>query len=356
MDTKVLALYLPQFHQIPENDEWWGEGFTEWNVVKKAKKICKYSNQPRVPLNGDYYDLSKVENIEKQAKLAKSYNVDGFVIYSYYSNGKLLLEKPAQLLLGNKSINIEYCFSWANHDWRRNWFQYNKELLRAQEYASCDEQILEHFNYLLPYFKDERYIKINNKPVLFIYNYASIPNIERYIEVWNKAAVNNGFSGMFFVQTLGAQTLEWKKDLFEACFDFEPSYTSLNMHFACGINSIKRRWSKIYRPKSVINSFNYKKVCRRMLKRVYNDPYHCYGIFTEWDNTPRHEINGTVYKKFSLKEFEKQVKGQLQKAKNSGCPFVVIDAWNEWGEGAFLEPDESLGYGKLEILKKYNAK
>ena len=166
MDTKILALYLPQFHQIPENDEWWEEGFTEWNVVKRAKKLSKYSIQPRIPLEMNYYDLSKVESIRKQAVLAKEYNVDGFVIYSYYSNGKMLLEKPAKIILDHPDIDVKYCFSWANHDWRRNWFQYNKELLRAQEYAATDEQILEHFYYMLDFFKDTRYIKIDNKPVL----------------------------------------------------------------------------------------------------------------------------------------------------------------------------------------------
>lgn len=355
MNTKVLALYLPQFHQIPENDEWWGEGFTEWNVVKNAKKLSKYSNQPRVPLNGNYYDLSKAECIRQQAQIANKYNVDGFVIYSYYSNGKLLLEKPAKLLLENKDIKIEYCFSWANHDWRRNWFQYNKELLRAQEYANNDEQIREHFEFLLDYFKDERYIKVDNKPVIFIYNYASIKNLERYIKIWTESARREGFNGVYFVQTLGGQTMKWNKNLFDACFDFEPSYTSLNMTLACGLNSIKRRLVKYFKPKKVINYFDYSQVCNNMLKRVYSDPNHCYGIFTEWDNTPRHGINGTVYKNFSLEEFERQVRGQIKKARENKSPFVVIDAWNEWGEGAFLEPDELLGFGKLEIIKKYNS-
>lgn len=355
MNSKVLALYLPQFHQIPENDEWWGEGFTEWSVVKKAKQLSKYSVQPRIPVMG-YYDLSIVKNISKQAEIAKKYNVDGFVMYSYYSNGRMLLEKPAELLLNNEDIDIEFCFSWANHDWRRNWFSYNKELLRKQEYAESDEEIIAHFKYLLPFFKDKRYIKHLGKPVFFIYNYKAIPNMRQYMEVWNREAISNGFNGIYFVQTLGGQSLEWNKNLFEACFDFEPSFTSLQMKKEIVINSIKRRIAKVIEPKSVINYFDYNKVCDEMLKREDNDPNHCLGIFTEWDNTPRHGINGTVYKNFSLESFERQVKGQLAKTRKYNKPFVIIDAWNEWGEGAFLEPDEWLKYGKLEIIKKYNKR
>ena len=130
--TKILALYLPQFHQTKENEQWWGKGFTEWNVVKSAKKLSKHSIQPNIPLGG-YYDLSKVDAIKNQTEIAKNNGVDGFVIYSYYSNGELLLDKPMNLIYDNKDINIEYCFSWANHDWMRTWFSYDKEMLRKQE-------------------------------------------------------------------------------------------------------------------------------------------------------------------------------------------------------------------------------
>lgn len=199
--TKILALYLPQYHATKENDEWWGEGFTEWNIVKVAKAINKHTKQPRIPVNG-YYDLSQKDSIVKQVELANLYGVDGFVLYNYYSNGEKLLDTPSELIFMNKDIDIEYCFSWANHDWMRTWFSYDKEMLRKQNYASNDDEIIEHYNYLKKFFNDERYIKIENKPIFIIYNYYDIPNFDKYIEIWNNLAIEDGFLGIYFIQTL----------------------------------------------------------------------------------------------------------------------------------------------------------
>ena len=332
---KVLAIYLPQCHRIKENDEWWGKGFTEWNVVRNAKKISKYNIQPRVPLMG-YYDLSKKDDINKQALLAKKYNIDGFLMYMYYSNGELLLEKPMQIILNNPDIEIEYCFSWANHDWKRTWFEYNTEMLRKQEYGETDEQIEQHFNYMLPYFKDKRYIKKDNKPVFYIYDYNHIKNIRDYKRIWNDLAIKNGFDGIFLVQTLGGHCLEWNNSIFEACFDFEPTYTtSSNMKYENIKNKFRRLYKRNFKNKKIIsNVFDYDKVCNQIENRECTNPNHNLGIFAEWDNSPRHKDNSTIFKNFSV--FKKD--------------FLIIDAWNEWGEGAFIEPDHIFDYGKLESI------
>lgn len=349
---KILAIYLPQFHRIPENDEWWGEGFTEWNVVKNAKQLTKKAIQPRIPQCG-YYDLSDVESIKMQAKLAKKYHVDGFAMYSYYSNGKTLLEKPAQLLLENKDIEINYCFSWANHDWKRTWFSYDFEMLWKQEYARNDEEIKEHFEYLLPYFLDNRYIKYNNKPVYIVYDYKKIENFERYKELWNQYSKEYGFDGVYFVQTLCGKTLTWNEKLFDACFDFEPTYTTYSgMKIENGINFIRRALKKVLKFKYVKSIFNYKEVCRQMERRICENPNHMLGAFAEWDNTPRHGSNGTVFKGFNIDTFRTCFYKQLKKSKEHKKPFLIIDAWNEWGEGAFLEPDQVYGYEKLEVIKE----
>lgn len=349
--TKVLALYLPQFHSIPENDKWWGKGFTEWNVVKKAKKLNNVTKQPRIPKLG-YYDLSKVDNIKRQVELANQYGVDGFVIYSYYSNGQKLLEKPAELILENADINISYCFSWANHDWMRTWFTYNREMLRKQEYAESKKDVIDHFNYLLPYFKDVRYIKHENKPVLCIYDYEAIPDFDLYHETWNELAIKEGFDGIYFVQTLGGHHLDWKKDKFDASFDYEPTYTTfLNMSRQHEINRIKRAIKKILHTKWLVNYFDYNSVCNNIEARDDNDPNHLLGVFAEWDNTPRHSHNGTVFKNFTVERFEQCLYMQLKKSINHKKPFLIIDAWNEWGEGAYLEPDNFTNYKKLEAIE-----
>lgn len=354
--VKVLALYLPQFHAIPENNEWWGEGFTEWNVVQSAKKISKYTNQPRVPLMG-YYDLSNADIIRSQAKMAKEYGVDGFVIYSYYSNGQTLLEKPAELLLKNKDIDISFCFSWANHDWMRTWFSYNREMLRKQEYATTAEEIEEHFCYLLPFFKDSRYIKINNNPVLCIYDYEAIQNFSEYRRIWNSLAQKEGFDGIYFMQTLGGRHLEWNKEMFEGCFDFEPTYTTfLNMEKEHFINRFKRGIKKVFKGTWITNYFDYSKVCEEMEKREETDQNHSLGAFAEWDNTPRHSHNGTIFKRFSIERFEKCLEIQMSKSIKYNKPFLIIDAWNEWGEGAMLEPDNVWGTQKLESISRVRNK
>lgn len=350
--TKVLALYLPQFHAIPENDEWWGDGFTEWNVVKKAKKICKYINQPKVPLMG-YYNLSNVEDIKRQVHLANKYRIDGFVIYSYYSKGKTLLETPANLILSHKELNIDYCFSWANHDWMRTWFSYNREMLRKQEYADNEEEIKEHFNYLLPFFQDKRYIKENNKPVMFIYDFEAIPNFEIYKKVWSEQAQMHGFDGIYFVQTLGGYNLNWIQNLMDACFDFEPTYTTFkNMKLQHSINRIKRALKRIIKVNRVTNYFDYRAVCSKMEKREENDKNHFLGVFAEWDNTPRHSHNGTVFKHFSIERFKECFSKQYAKSIRFNKPYLIIDAWNEWGEGAMMEPDSVYQYRKLETIKE----
>lgn len=351
MGAKILALYLPQFHETSENNIWWGEGFTEWNVVKAAKKINKHTIQPRVPLDG-YYDLSNKDSIRHQAELARKYGVDGFVIYSYYSNGEKLLYKPAELLLNDKSIDIEYCFSWANHDWMRTWFSYNKEMLRKQLYAETKQQISDQFNYYLPYFKDHRYIKIAGKPVLFIYDPESIPNFKMYRECFNELAIEAGLNGIYLVQTLGGHRLQKNKEDFDAFFEYEPTYTTFSqMHAQHFVNRIRRGIKKITHSSALVNYFDYNKVCNAMESRNDHDKSSVLGSFAEWDNTPRHSHNGTVFKNFTIERFEKNVFVQLRKANEVQAPFIVIDAWNEWGEGAFLEPDEEYQLQKLNAIK-----
>lgn len=350
--VKILALYLPQFHRVAENDEWWGEGFTEWNVVKNSNQFFHDIPQPRVPLWG-YYDLSNKQSLKIQAETAKTYNVDGFVMYNYYSNGKCLLSTPSELILANKDINIDFCFSWANHDWLRTWFSYNRELLQKQEYAATREQISEHFMYLLRFFKDERYIKIDNKPVLFIYKYQDIINFDEYFEEWNKLAQKHGFAGIYFIQTLGGNGLEINKKYFDACYDFEPTYTTFKqLGMQRNINKLRRGIKKITKGTYLSNLYDYRSVSNTIIKRNEPEKNHFLGVFAEWDNTPRHNHNGTVFKNFNLGTFKAQFESQYKKSVDNNKELIIIDAWNEWGEGANLEPDEHWGYGKLEVIKE----
>ena len=189
---KIIALYLPQFHAIPENDKWWGKGFTEWTSVKKAIPLLKNHHQPREPLKGNYYNLLDPEVRQWQADLAQKYGIYGFCYYHYWFNGKKLLEKPAEEILRLGKPSLPFCFSWANESWSRTWYSSKKEVLLKQEYGA-EKEWESHFNYLLPFFKDERYIKVDNKPLFLIYKPSLILELDRMISFWEKLAIKEGF-------------------------------------------------------------------------------------------------------------------------------------------------------------------
>lgn len=357
MKTKIIALYLPQYHEIEENNKWWGDGFTEWVNVKNAKKYTKMQNQPRIPLNNEYYDLSKKESILKQANLANEYGIDGFCIYHYYSKGKKLLETPAEIIVKNKEINISYFFSWANHDWRRVWASSNKEILRKQEYGDIDD-IKNHFEYLLKFFKDERYIKIDNKPVFVIYQ-----NIEEDIfcnikDIWEKMSVESGFSGIYWIGTLSSKNSCFNIEMNEF-FRFEPNYTRSILNF--NIKSYQRIKQKLY---GILNnrlikypySFDYKYICNQINKTSNKDKKNLLGVFTGWDNTPRYKNKGYYYIKESPETFERCLESQYKLSLKQDKRFLFINAWNEWGEGAYLEPDSINEYAYLNAIKKVKYK
>lgn len=218
---KTLAMYLPQFHKIPENDEWWGEGFTEWTAVKAARPLFEGHVQPKMPLNGNYYDLLEKKTMMWQADLMKQYGIDGQCIYHYYfKDGRKILEKPVENLLKWKDINMPFCLCWANERWARTWSisggnswadkfekrkgtNQTKDVLLEQSYGR-EEEWKAHFEYLLPFFEDERYIKINGSPVFVIFIKDLIPCLKQMVDYWKKLSHLHGFSGIYFI---GANTL-----------------------------------------------------------------------------------------------------------------------------------------------------
>ena len=224
---KIIAFYLPQFHNIPENDEWWGNGFTEWTNVKKAKPLYEGHMQPRVPLGGNYYNLLD-DNVKIwQADLAKKYGVYGFCYYHYWFNGKMLLEKPMEQMLANKEVDIPFCICWANEPWTKAWVGDERKLLIAQEYGQ-EEEWKQHFMYLLPFFKDERYITKDGKPLFVFYRPDIVPCMKEMIETWDKLAKENGLSGITFAFQSGDYDWNNSKEakLFDYDIEFQPPYAS----------------------------------------------------------------------------------------------------------------------------------
>lgn len=356
MRTKVLALYLPQFYKTEYNDKWWGENYTEWTACKRAKPLYKNHYQPKVPLNENYYDLSIKENIKWEIELAQKYSVDGFVIYEYYSKGKVLLEKPLEIIRDNSDLNIDFCFCWANHSWRKSWVGQDTTILWPQEYGN-EEEWITHFNYNLPYFKDDRYIKIDNKPVFFIFAAWHFKKIDEFIELWNKLAITQGFNGIYFVKTLDAHSSN--RGQFDAVFYREPFYTFSNGFSKLSFlkRVIRTRTTlflnKHFLKKKGIISYkcDYKKFWKSVVKRKY-DKQSIPGAVFDWDNTARKNYNSQMMINFNVDVYEEYFNALYKNANDSGCPFIVFNAWNEWAEGAYLEPDDKHGFKSLEVINK----
>jgi lipopolysaccharide biosynthesis protein len=354
---KIMAFYLPQFHQIPENDEWWGKGFTDWNNVRKALPIFKGHLQPRVPLNKNYYDLSDPNTIRWQAQLAQDYHVYGFCFYHYWFGGKLLLEKPAELLLKNKEIDIHYCFSWANEPWARTWDGKDHEVLMPQQYGNKKDWE-EHFQYLLPFFLDERYIKESNCPMFVIYKSESIPNAKEMMDSWNAMAKEAGFDGIHFVETIRGKKLDSRNLPFKAKVEFEPIRTNIQQSkIALNYKRIRRRVIKtinqLFKCSIPLNTpFQFSDVAKRSLSIM--SPVGTYGgAFIGWDNTPRRGLSSTIVLPPTKKEFKDYLEAKIKTTtKCYNTHYVFINAWNEWAEGTMLEPEEHTKHIYLEAIKE----
>lgn len=345
---KTIAFYLPQFHRIPENDKWWGTGFTEWTNVKKSKPLFKGHYQPRVPLANNYYDLSEISILRHQSEIAQKYYIDGFCYYHYWFNGKKLLEKPIEAMLNDKSITMPFCFSWANEPWTRTWDGLNKEILIDQNYGNQVDWEA-HINYLIPFFKDERYIHINNHPVLLIYRTASFSEFDSMIELWNKILKGNSIKSLYIIETLNIFQTEPSCKLSSAVIEFEPSLT-----IGHGYSLFDRAVRKVKRDlKKGLTISDYDFIWKKILGRKKNYPnkksYFC--AFPGWDNSPRRGSKGLVIVNFSPEKFGYYFGKLLKKSSLNNNEFLFINAWNEWAEGAYIEPDEKYGMDFLESIK-----
>lgn len=355
---KIIALYLPQFHTIPENDEWWGKGFTEWVNVRKAKPLFEGHQQPRIPLNNNYYDLSKVETLRWQANLAQKYGIYGFCFYHYwFEGGKRLLERPAEMLLANGDINLPYCFSWANEPWARTWDGKANQVLMPQNYGD-EREWKKHFDYLTPFFKDHRYIKENGCPVFVIYKTQSIPCAKEMMDKWNEWARQIGFDCIHFVETLRDRNKEKRALPIKARMEFEPIRTNFNQSWVVlNYKRIRRRIinvvNNIFHTSFLLNKpFAFNNVAQRSLQ--LKSPVGTYGgVFVGWDNTARRQLASTIVLPPTKEEFRSYLQAKIKQTKEVyKAPYVFINAWNEWCEGTYLEPDTANGYDYLKAIKE----
>lgn len=351
---KILGIYLPAFHQTKLNDRVWGKGFVEWDNVKNAKKLYDDHVQPLVPYNNNYYDLSKSEEIKKQIEIAKRYGVDGFLFYHYwFDDGEMTLEKPAEILRDDIDDEFEYCFCWANHSWITNWHDQDPILMVEQKYGEKDEWI-NHINYLLSFFKDNRYIKIDGRPVMYIYNMSEIPDFNNMLNVWNEILLENGMKELYIIEYISSKNRKLSCKRTDAVVEFEPLYTTFfDISF---FKKVKRLiCKKTNRLDFQDYDYLWKKIIKR--KRTYAGKKIQKGCFVGWDNSARKGNRSMIVKNNTPQKFgmylQKLINNNRKDATND---FVVINAWNEWSEGAMLEPSQNYGFDYLEEIRKVKNK
>lgn len=352
---KAIAIYLPQFHPIPENDGWWGKGFTEWTNVSRSYPLFKKHNQPRIPTDLGYYDLRVKEIRSEQARLAKKYGIHGFMYYHYWFNGKQLLERPVKEILRTGEPDFPFCLCWANETWSRRWLGEEKEVLIHQDYSPEDD--VNHSLWLCEAFSDHRYIKVNDRPVFTIYRPMDFPNPEATIHRIKETVIKQGLKEPYIIGSNShAQDITPHKIGLDAVLNFEPQLSMLPE-----FTNDQWSWGKIFRNlrQGVLSPsmkiYDYREAKELMQKRSFEYPYYpC--IMVGWDNTPRRGKRAIIIKNQRPDIFEESLRFGLEKLNSFRAHlderFLFINAWNEWAEGNYLEPCLENGHSYLEAIKK----
>lgn len=350
-DVKMLAFYLPQFHTFPENDEWWGKGFTEWTNVRSGDSRFPGHYQPRVPHKDiGYYSLEDIDTMRKQAELAKQHGIYGFCFYYYWFSGKRLMEKPVDMLLEHPEIDLPFCLCWANENWTRAWDGQNKHVLIGQEYSDADDE--RFMRDMKKYIDDPRYIRIHGKPLVMAYNPGHIPDCHKSFATWRRVAKEIGL-GEILIWT--CQTANNTAEILKItdCIDAEVEFPPHNMW----LESIAVRDMELNGKSAFL--YNYQclvdYLCEKLKKNEPTPvPVH-HSCMMAWDNAARRKNAWFTYYAFSLKSLYRWVLAIADRARKDFDEeerFVFVNAWNEWGEGTYLEPDEKYGYANINTVAK----
>lgn len=366
-NPRLIALYLPQYHPIPENDEWWGKGFTEWTNVAKAKPLFRGHYQPKIPSDLGFYDLRLPEVREEQAKLAKEAGIEGFCYWHYwFGNGKRLLERPFSEVVSSGKPDFPFCLCWANHSWSNKTWKLSKSrlekdsLLMEQLYLGV-EDYKNHFCALLDAFKDKRYICVDNKPVFFIFN-SDFPEVTVFMNTWRKLAKENGLAGFHFVAMLYSGNLRSNASVKERIdhimsLGFDAVNTIGNTKAEVEVGRVKAYYHAFinkYLKIGSINKYKQSDINKYMFSEEDKLEYVYPTVMPNWDRSPRCGKACVIYTDSTPEVFEKHVEDaiKLVKDKEQEHRIVTIRSWNEWGEGNYLEPDLKYGHGYIDAIKK----
>lgn len=357
MIPRILALYLPQFHPIPENDQWWGKGFTEWTNVGKAKPLFRGHYQPHVPADLGYYDLRVPETRKAQAEMAKKYGIEGFVYWHYwFGNGKRLLERPFNEVLKSGEPDFPFALAWANETWKG--FAHglkNRNVLIEQLYPG-DEDYIAHFNEVLPAFKDKRYITVDGKPIFLIYKPHQLPDASHFINLWQRLAKENGLPGIYFI----AHHQSTKEH------NYKPERESLQEMLSWGFDAVNFvRLTKCLENRSLFDklygrikrfvykiplAIPYKKAMRYFTDDIDKDERVIPSIIPCWDHSPRSGKEALVLTNSTPELFGQHIDNVLNNVSEKENKLIILKSWNEWAEGNYMEPDLRWGTQFLDVL------
>ncbi|MCY7209835.1 glycoside hydrolase family 99-like domain-containing protein [Streptococcus sp. IsoGale021] len=375
MKARVIAFYLPQFHPTVENDKFWGKGFTEWINVAKAKPLFRGHNQPRIPADLGFYDLRMPEIREEQAKLAKEAGIEGFCYWHYwFGNGIQTLERPFNEVLESKEPDFPFCLGWANHSWTTKTWDKGKSksddtMIFEQKYPGV-EDYKKHFYEILPALKDKRYITVDGKPLFYIWDPNNLPNPKEFINLWKKLAYKNGLQGMYFIAkvdplgTLGFNNIKNVEDNFQEEYQkiLNMGFDAVNSHTLkyAELNAngklkkifhalVRKYFSSVfiekYKYKDIIRSFNTKEDFQ---ENIYPQ------LIPGRDRSPRSGKKAVIYYENTPEEFRIAVKNAIScvEKRNSEHRIIFLNSWNEWAEGAYMEPDTTYGKSYIQVLRE----
>jgi hypothetical protein len=347
--VRLIAFYLPQYHPTPENDAWWGKGFTEWTNVAKAQPLFPGHYQPHLPADLGFYDLRLPEAREAQADLARQYGIYGFCYYHYWFNGRRVLNRPFDEVLASGKPDFPFCLCWANENWTRAWDGLDQEILLQQRYSEEDDR--RHMRWLVRAFDDPRYIRIDGKPVFLVYRFSRLLHPRRTATVWREEAARAGMKDVYliWVEAIGEQPIDRRPWDFDAAVEFQPDWRKL---LGFPTDRVFRRWRQRHARHALrdLRVYEYPEVVQTMLNKPLATYRRYPGVTPSWDNSARRKEGATILQGSDPQVYGEWL-GQMIRRVRVQPPehrLVFINAWNEWAEGSHLEPDQHWGRGYLE--------
>ena len=353
--VRVIAFYLPQFHPIPENNEWWGEGFTEWTNVVKARPLFRGHYQPHLPADLGFYDLRVPEVREAQADLAREYGISGFCYYHYWFEGKRPLKRPLDGMLASGKPDFPFCLCWANENWTRKWDGMDQEVLIEQKYSESDD--LCHIEWLSEVFKDERYIRIDGRPLFLIYRISRLPDLVHRVRRWREFTEKALGQSVFLcnVESFSTENVDPARWGLDASVEFQPRWADIGPRMSAAIHQrIVWRILGKTNPFLANNVYSYHDAVSRMitLRRPQHLQFPC--VMPSWDNSARRRNGAAIFLDSNPDDFKRWLRHilQLVNVRPQEKQIVFVNAWNEWAEGNHLEPCQRWGRGYLEAVRE----